>query len=137
MGEVAVWVTGAVSLLGVTIAGLFALKNRRSSDLIARQSPPLPSYAETWDEIRALRADLILSLSRSDASDARADKQERRVAILEQTMTERDRAFASVLADAAAQWPVNVTGPVFDKRDLDVLGDTVPHRWAQSHKPFR
>lgn len=78
-----------------------------------------PTWPELATENRALRKEL---------ADYRATTDER-LGKIEERMETRDRAFASVLADAAEQWPSGVDGPVFKEEDLLILEDTIPVPW--------
>lgn len=78
-----------------------------------------PTWKELADENRNLRKEL---------ADYRTTTDER-IAKIEERMDARDRAFASVLADAAEQWPRDVEGPVFRDEDLRILEDTMPVPW--------
>lgn len=97
------WIAPAAVVVAAIAAGVFALINRQRAEKV-----PLPP---TWPEMYA----------RMDAQDKRIDDLEKRIEA-------RDRAFASVLTDLAAQWPRDHR-PKLKRADLDVLADTIPASW--------
>lgn len=61
---------------------------------------------------------------RNEMDDLRTAFQE-----LKAEQTDRNIAITNVLHDIAQQWPKDANAPKFRRRDLEVLGDTVPHPW--------
>lgn len=74
-----------------------------------------PSWVELSNENRSLRSDLTELQKRFNSFESRVDV--------------RDSAFATILREAADQWPSDHEGPYFSAEPLAVIADTAPPVW--------
>lgn len=105
----------------VAVIGFVSGRLQQRGDQATRREP---TWKELADENRNLRKELG---DYRETTDQRLQK-------IEDRMEERDRAMASVLADAAEQWPKDIDGPTFREEDLRVLEDTVPVPWRNRRR---
>ena len=99
-----------VGLILASAAGIWVIINRRGGDKARERVPLPPTWPEMW---------------------ARMEAQDKKIEAMEQRVEARDRAFTSVLADAARQWPKDAEGPYFDKAAIEILADTMPIAWVR------
>jgi hypothetical protein len=100
-----------VAAVGGLIAGIWAFANRKGSERFQARSLNPPTWPEMWQHMK---------------------DQDARINALEEKFNSRTRAISNILRALALQWPKNVPAPIFDKTDLDILGDTIPHQWAKN-----
>ena len=115
------WIPITIGLILGGAGGVWAILNRRGGQRFAAKHPAPPTWPEMW--------------ARMEAQEKRIDGLEKLIVDKDRTSQARDRAFANILLAASRQWPANAPGPIFDTRDTDVLGDTVPAEWIKQARP--
>lgn len=137
-GTVVVSAIGPILLfVGVIYNDIRKRKNAKidTSEAIALKKEP------TWVELetanRALRAEMNKQQEENDKrfNEQKAENERQFKAIREEFASfrsraeRRDAAFATILNEAATQWPDTHEGPVFSADALGEVADTLPPLW--------
>lgn len=127
------WGTVIVSAIGplLIFAGILYndLRKRKNARIDTSEAIALkkePTWVELETANRALRAEL-------DEQKAENERQFKAIreefASFRRRAERRDAAFATILSEAATQWPDTHEGPLFSPEALGEVADTLPPLW--------
>lgn len=103
-----IWaVTG--SLGAAFLLGMWAFINRKGTEKFQGTAPLPATYQQMWDRMGILERDV-------------------------ESLKSSLRASRSIIYDLADQWPSDYPKPVLNQDDVDVAGDTLPHRFRHTPK---
>lgn len=126
------WIS--VSIVGM-LAGIWAFVNRKGGEKAKRHDMEPPTWADVYKEMRETKAEWAKQMAdlKSDwevrhAEQGRELREARdELSLLRTTSAIKDRAVTNILTAFIDQWPSGHPTPVLDTKDVEVVGDTMPH----------
>ena len=120
----AFWLPIIIGTVLASVGGIWAYINRRGGQRFQHRNPLPPTWPEMWARLDGYEKKLDQLEEDNKALRKMIEDKDR-------TSQIRDRAITNILLAAATQWPAGAPGPKFNKRDTDVLGDTMPADWIK------
>lgn len=108
-----------VTAIGVTGAGIWAIVNRRGGERYTSRIPLPASYSDLYARLSHVE-DEVTRL-RDEVYDLKGERQ----------------ALRNIIYDLADQWPIDRPKPALNQVDVDILGDTMPHKFRSTRRPSK
>lgn len=125
-----------VVVLAGTVGGIWAFVNRRGGEKAKRRDMEPPSWEAVWAHMKETETQWKAKFAEQDAklakqaaehaAEMKAARDE--ITLMRTTTAIKDRAVTNILAALANQWPKD-SPPTLNQEDIDVLGDTMPHKF--------